>query len=362
MVLISAMELSAAAGPEGRFPIREGRKFGFISRAGKVVIPPQYDSVGPFREGLARVIVGNLTGYIDFDGRIVVKPQYGNGTDFQKGRAVVRLDDAYIVIDREGAVVNKVPYRPLGDYHQDLLVVIKYKPTAYGFIDRDGKVVIEPHFLPSSAFPDDGGLAKGGENREWCYFDKTGKVIIRVPFGERPEDAAMFKEGLLRMKEGFYWGYKGIDGKWHLPPKYDAAEDFEEGMARVEEQGKWKIINREGKEINPKDLPKIRPVAPMAEGLRLATDGSRMGWVDSQGKPAFALRVYGKAYSFSSGRARIQLDQLYGYLDKTGNLIIPNRFSTAADFEDGLAWVMDKDGTMGYIDTPGAFVWKMAGR
>jgi len=59
--------------------------------------------------------------------------------------------------------------------------------------------------------------------------------------------------------------------------------------------------------------------------------------------------------------ARIKIDDLYGYLDRSGNLVIKNQYFSAADFDHDLAFVMTDDG-IAYIDTKGAVVWKSAPR
>ncbi len=74
------------------FPIRDGRKFGFINRSGTVVVAPQYDAVAEPSEGRARVTTGTLSGYIDLSGKVLIEPKYYGAEDFRNSRAVVRQD------------------------------------------------------------------------------------------------------------------------------------------------------------------------------------------------------------------------------------------------------------------------------
>lgn len=66
------------------------------------------------------------------------------------------------------------------------------------------------------------------------------------------------------------------------------------------------------------------------------------------------------AESFSDGLARVKSDVsggLYGYIDKTGKLVIPYKFKEAFDFSDGLARVYDeKTNKYGFIDKTGELV------
>jgi hypothetical protein len=272
------------------------------------------------------------------------------------------------LIDPSGTVVGEVPYRVLGDFHQGLLRVQasglvdsagKKLPTLYGFVDRQAKVVIQPQFLPAGEFPDDpANLPLGGLGSDWVYFDRTGNVVIRISKGPHLEDPDLFANGRLRVKDGFTWGYKDASGAWAIAAKYNDAGNFENGVARVQEGDKWILIDVRGKTVAP-DKKKIHIAGPYSEGLALAVDNGLAGWVDAQEHLAFPMRKYQKAFNFSSGLARFQLDDLYGYLDKSGKMAIANQYEGAEDFDHGLARVMTKMG-FAYIDTTGKVVWQSA--
>src|SRR5581483_5631646 len=51
-------------------------KYGYINRAGEVVVKPSFDRADEFSEGLAYVAVGDRYGYIDEAGKLVIKPQF----------------------------------------------------------------------------------------------------------------------------------------------------------------------------------------------------------------------------------------------------------------------------------------------
>jgi len=352
------------------YPIREGRKFGFINRSGAVVAPPTYDAVGDYQEGRIRVTAGTLSGYLDLSSKVVVEPKYDSAGEFRDGRAVVRQGDKYALIDPAGKLVAEIPFRVLGEFHQGLLRVQatgrvdangKKLPTTYGFVDREGRTAIAPQFIPAAEFSDDAAdLPFGGLDREWCYFDRTGKIVIRVSMGEHLTGANSFANGRLRVKEGFTWGFKDASGNWAIPPKYNDAEDFKGGVARVQDGPKWIWINIFGKEV-PESKKKLIAIEPMSDGLALAREDDLLGWIDTRDRLAFPLRKYEEAHRFSCGLARIKLDDLYGYLDKSGNLAIPNRYYSAADFDHDLAFVATREG-IAYIDTKGAVVWKSAAR
>jgi cytochrome c556 len=122
--------------PDRLFLMKENGKYGFMGRAGKVVIPPQFVDAQNFSEGLAGVRLSKAEhkyGYIDTSGKVVIPPQFDRAGDFSEGLAWVGSWD-------------NIP--------------------VFGFIDRIGKMVIPPQF---SAFPGDfsEGLAQVQQPDKW---------------------------------------------------------------------------------------------------------------------------------------------------------------------------------------------------
>ncbi len=49
---------------EGRAGVRTKDRFGFIDQTGEMVIQPRFDKVAAFSEGLARVAIGGKWGFV----------------------------------------------------------------------------------------------------------------------------------------------------------------------------------------------------------------------------------------------------------------------------------------------------------
>src|SRR5881396_3724101 len=79
--------------PKRLFPVEKESKFGFIDRAGKVVIPLQFDDVRDFHEGLALVKTGEKKLFIDTSGRVVIEAKYDIVQDFFEGLAAVNIGE-----------------------------------------------------------------------------------------------------------------------------------------------------------------------------------------------------------------------------------------------------------------------------
>jgi hypothetical protein len=82
-----------------------GGKWGYIGRAGKLIIEPQYDLARGFHYGRAVVASGGKFGYIDTTGKVIVEPTLKEARDFSGNLARVETEQSTAYIDRSGKVV-----------------------------------------------------------------------------------------------------------------------------------------------------------------------------------------------------------------------------------------------------------------
>ena len=126
---------------DGLAAVTQYGKWGFVDRAGKTVIEPQFDEVKDFRDGTARVRVNRLYGFIDRTGRFVVEPAFDAVSRFENGIAWVRRPNEEIVGCKEGLNVEIVydGVRFTND--------IRVRPgDKLGLVDRTGKMIVELQF------------------------------------------------------------------------------------------------------------------------------------------------------------------------------------------------------------------------
>ncbi len=115
-------------------------KFGLIDREGNEVIKPQYDVLGFFVDGLAKVKIGDSYGYINKLNQQVIKPKYPLAHDFSEELAAVMVENGL-----------------------------------YGYIDKKGRMIIEPAYNNADKFKC--GLASVQKGDKWIYIDAVGKVV-----------------------------------------------------------------------------------------------------------------------------------------------------------------------------------------
>jgi uncharacterized membrane protein YhaH (DUF805 family) len=135
--------------------------------------------------------------------------------------------------------------------------------------------------------------------------------------------------------------------------KYDNVDDFSEGLALVELNGKYGYIDDTGTEVIPL---KYDGAWDFSEGMSLVLLKGKYGYIDKTGKEVIPLK-YDDAVDFSEGLAIVLLKGKYGYIDKTEKEVIPLQYDNAWKFSGGLAKV-ELDGNKFYIDKTGKYVKK----
>lgn len=114
-------------------------------------------------------------------------------------------------------------------------------------------------------------------------------------------------------------GKKGfeLDDKVVIPAKYDSANFFKEGLARVRLNGEWGYIDKTGKEVIPLRYDDARS---FSEGLASVKLNGTWGFIDKTDKVVIPIK-YDFAFRFSEGLARVKLNGKWGKIDKQGNFI-----------------------------------------
>jgi len=296
-------------------------KYGFIDSTGKIVVEPQFDRVCSLCNGFAGVEINNKVGFVNKYGQIVVEPQFTHKVDeFYEGLACVQVDEKY------------------------------------GYIDTTGKMVIEPQFEDAYNFSD--GLAKVRTYDKSGYVNTIGKMVIETQF-----ETYCFSDGLSLVRVDGKWGFINTQGEMVIEPQYDFAEDFKNGFALVGIDGeiKW-FIDKAGNKVNDSTLQSIvkkeqytyveekqyslssLPNLDFYSQSRLSQWWEQLfytpnyGYVDKTGKVVIDFQ-FEEADGFYDGLARVKVDGKYGFIDKTGKMVIEPQFDHATSFKNGYALI-----------------------
>jgi hypothetical protein len=212
---------------------------------------------------------------------------------------------------------------------------IRAEETGWVFLDLQGAQEFEGVFDDAGSFSE--GLAAVRLGEVWGFVNAKGTMVIEPAFSAVGPFSV---DGLARAQDptSKMYGYLDKDGAWALEPRFDRAGDFAEGRA-------W--IGR-------------------ATGLRTSRITSAevhhsYGYIDPQGTWIVEPSDQGDpleltdARDFSQGRAAVRVQGLWGYIDSSGDPVVPPTYPEAGPFERGLAAVRS-GARWGYIDESGELV------
>lgn len=182
----------------------------------------------------------------------------------------------------------------------------------------------------------------------------AGKLVIPPQF----DDAWPFAEGLARVRLLEKWGFIDRTGAMVIAPSFDDAESFSAGRAAIQQNGKWGFIDKTGKTVI---APEFQDARSFAEGLAAVRLKGKWGFIDSSGTMRIPATFNG-ARSFNGHFATVLIPWGLGavkwhYIDRTGKVAITTvdgeRIDYAADFSDGRAMACHSVHCY-FIDTTGA--------
>lgn len=245
-----------------------------------------------------------------------------------------------VFINKKGHIVIPSPkqikaYSPKRYYPQVQSLYLKdsnLKPiyiaeTGYGFSDENGKVIIKPQFDMIQSFGE--GLAAVRKNKKWGFINEKGVLIIPLEF-----------------PSVMCYQYNE-NGEYFPVHKCCSSSVFSEGLAPIPYE-EYSKVSYGGNYYDPV-FPKGKDdIIGCVEGY--VKNGKFLIKRALDPNEAFALSI--------NNYGHIILKYKYGYIDKTGKVVIKGDFNEPRPFSEGLAAARNEYYQWGYIDKTGKFVIK----
>ncbi|HET9598532.1 MAG TPA: WG repeat-containing protein [Anaeromyxobacteraceae bacterium] len=294
------------AGPfsEGLASVKEGARLGYVDATGALVLVPSHDPAGllhrPFSCGLAAIKHGGRIGFMDRSGALAVPATFLAAKDFSEGFAFACNGEACGFVDAAGKFVGSPMFMGGASFRNGFGTVI----LAMGMAHRRTSFVTTERRRLADVYEGSGdfseGLAPVRVGGRWGYVDATGKPVIRNAF----DDAGRFAEGLapVTLFETGRCGYVDRSGRLAIPARFAACHPFSDGRARVDlseralDGERVAFIDRDGKVIvaGASAEPRFDAAGDFESGLAavgvggppdFADDGSaKLGYVDTAGR------------------------------------------------------------------------------
>jgi len=265
-----------------------------------------------------------------------------------------QVNDKWGLIDKkDNSLIKPISDTPI--FFAEDLALYKSK-NKFGYIDRRGNIVVDPKydtatiFSSGHAFVSIDGLAG--------YINTKGEFIFNPQF----ENAYLFDEnGIALVELGHEKGFIDKDENWKikLKPNQNCSivSEFHDGMSLINNKGidNFGFINKNGELVYEQEEGDKIP-RHFSEGLAQIEKNGKWGYIDKTGKVVIKPQ-FEYAAQFSEGLAKIKTKEGWSYIDNTGSVIIEPKFKSASEFSEWLAWVYANNiNGGGYINKSGEFI------
>lgn len=327
--------------------------YGFIDNTGKFVIEDKFERAFDYQNGIARVVSGGKTGLIDLQGRYTLRPKYQDIQPFDiHGLALVRYGKKnvrYGILDRNGSMITRRHFREIRPFREGL-AAIRIRDN-FGFIDTTGKIAIPGPFSKVSDFSSERAAVQR-EGR--CgYIDPSGNIIVPLEYSR-----------CLDYEQGKAIAYKGLRQAYLLDMAGNATMEqgfgdrllrFSDGrgLMRTDDYTFYYITEQSGAYSDY-----YRNAGPFRHGVAVVETNGKWGVIDQRGI-AIIPPKYDRIESFENGYAKVRILGFSGLTNLNGELIVQPDYEYISYAGEGLFRVEQGD-KIGYFDQEGKWVWDLA--
>src|SRR5688500_8297711 len=234
----------------------------------------------------------------------------------------------------------------------------------YSYVDKAGKIVIDANRYESGSKFSEGLATVEVQNKGWGFIDKNGTLVIPPQF----ESALSFSEGLAAVLLDDKWGFIDKNGILVIENQFDQVAHFSEGVALAQRSSEPRRSQRArptGAEVLAESyIVEVWDLADDTNNQRAANDAESVV-IDTTGQILASLdqkklETVDDA-RFSEGLLSVYSPEndAHGYVDKSWEFVIQPKFSGAGPFSEGLARVAvieDEMEKLAFIDKKGNFV------
>lgn len=349
-----------------RWSVRRNGKMGIVkvgeangSFRVETIVPCEYDQVQTINDDEYYFVTnGSLHGLLSWDGETIISCEY-NGIDLNEY-------EGFFSVKRNGR-------KGLMSRAGEELV-----PCAF-----DDCGVIDEHFLWARGDKTYGIYSSEGEKVQPCKFNSffiyEGKKKKEVSLSDFAQLDRRQHPDLYAVVSGKVGTLDSKKFSTKLPCAYDYLSDFaprmkitngvltEQRLAVCRLNGKYGIVNSEGKQIQPMGFDELRndvsdPSSKEWPDMGSARDlhvriGDKWGVLTADGEQLAEVK-FDSVGVFHDGLAVVKAAERYGYIDRSGAIVIPIQWMAAYDFSEGLAALRVDKKHFQFINTAGTVVIK----
>lgn len=373
-----------------RWSVRRNGKMGIVkvgeangSFRVETIVPCEYDQVQTINDDEYYFVTnGPLHGLLRWDGKTIIACVY-NDIDLNKyvGFFSVKRNGQKGLMSRAGEELVPCAFDDCGVIDEHFLWT--QKDSTYGFYSPLGEKVQPRKFLWTRKDNTYGIYSSEGEKVQPCKFNSffiyEGKKKKEVSLSDFAQLDQRKHPDLYAVVSGKVGTLDSKKFTTKLPCAYDYLSDFaprmkitngvltEQRLAVCRLNGKYGIVNSEGKQIQPmgfdelhKDVsdPSSKELPDMGSARDLHVRiGDKWGILTADGEQLAEVK-FDSVGVFHDGLAVVKAAERYGYIDRSGAIVIPIQWMAAYDFSEGLAALRVDKKHFQFIDTAGTVVIK----
>lgn len=353
-----------------------------------------YTEIREYSNGYAAVNKNGLWGFINKNGEKICLFKYDEVSNFENNRALVKKNNRYGFINETGNEIIPLQFEEAYSFSNGLAIVA-FKGNLYcgadgaelefnkiGLITPDGKEkvrsiykCIEQNSKFYKAYPNI--LKKNGyvslDYNVFDVYDLNGNLISKITESNYSDNNLTYEfyDGLRREEKEGKYGFLNSDGEIDIPFKFDWADNFQDGLAVVKIKDKFGVIDKRGKyviECKYDFLSNfINGYATIGKAIR-NSENYKYGLIDKIGKIIIPMEydVIGniseglvcvfkgerKVTRHETGPEDVELIGKFGFINTSGKVVIPLKYSEASSFNNGIALVK-LNGISFYINSSG---------
>ncbi len=312
-------------------------KWGCINLSGKLLIPCEYDYVYDVGNGWKCVEQNEKWGCIDTNNNIIMPITFSNSFNFENGFITTKTAyDTKLIFDATGNQIkpkqSASKYKEIGSFVNGVAVVTDASGNE-GLINKKGELILNCEC--ETIIEINHGVAWCIKDGKYVLIDKTGLKKVEVSLN----DATDFYEGLSLVRNNNGYGFVDTAGRYKVLCIYEDGTVFMNGYASMKKDGKWGMIDKTGRVVI--DF-KYDNQFFYVEGLLGVKENNQCFYIDIKGNKKIAVKGGIIDLSpFQNGLAKVSDSNYYGYIDKTGKVVVPITFQYVTNFRNGKAIYME---------------------
>jgi len=254
----------------------------------------------------------------------------------------------YGFINKANEVIVPFQYISVSDFEQGRAVV--EKDEKFGMIDRVGSLIFPLEFSELGTLSE--GLVYGSKDSLYAYYDKNYNLRIEPKYNE----AFAFLGKKAKVQIGKNQAFIDEYGTFIVPPGYEKIRIFNDSLFIFEDGDSIGLIRKNCQIVVP---AKYNEIGQLSMDRALVVQDEMIGYIDGAGKLVLNM-IYAsfpnflKRGQFKSNLAVVKQKEKFGVIDKQGKVILPVSFTEIGDISSLMSFSKGKG--WGFIDLTGKVI------